>query len=645
MNIRNLIEKLNSLEISVTEDEAKDLAAFQRGQAAQDRLNAIQQIKKMASTPLNQIGRLGDAIDPKTGIIYYGAAGMDGTTGTATRYPFKWFQSTGPGETQQLGKLIKTAGLEVVPHEEKNIFGSVVQYAKVDPEKLANIDSLSASANKADGPDISEKLAKLKELITKYQTASTAPAQSGGVAAKPAQSTPQKPINITQNQDGSFSLVKKDGSKITFDKDGKVLKEEQLSMSDMLILEMNEAEASVAQYGGAAGAGATKAALAKAGAKTVAKAIPGVGSTLSAVDAYNRWKAGDRSGAVISALAGVGWLVPGPLGWAIGGGLDAANIGRDLKKGDQPPESGVAGKPADATPAPAATPPAASATPAPAAPAPAAAKPADPKIVALQKYLKSQGADLGTTGPNKDGIDGIAGPLTRGAMQKLNLSESQKMEILRLQLEAIDDNVQLDEKGGAIVKGFSYADDVYKYGRDVANNLWKKGKEFVQGVKSPNVTPLPNAGKATNVRYKGPSTAFQAGQKVGQNPVKTAAATIGAGGVAGYMAGDDGSGDVAAKPAEPTTPTTTAADFQRTDKDTTPVATPSTSPKPATSAPASPAPAASASTTPGADLESLKKQIAQLTGEIKGSGVKNQDVDSVIGQAEEILQMTVAPIK
>ncbi len=101
---------------------------------------------------------------------------------------------------------------------------------------------------------------------------------------------------------------------------------------------LSEADMSLTQLGGAAGTGVTKAVVAKTGAKTAAKFIPGAGSAISAFDAYNRWKEGDRTGAVISALAGVGWLVPGPLGWALGGSLDAANLGRDLAKGDKKPE-------------------------------------------------------------------------------------------------------------------------------------------------------------------------------------------------------------------------------------------------------------------------------------------------------------------
>jgi hypothetical protein len=70
--------------------------------------------------------------------------------------------------------------------------------------------------------------------------------------------------------------------------------------------------------------------------KTVGKAAlkyaPMVGTAISVDDAIDRWQDGDRTGAVISALAGAGYLVPGPAGWVLGGGFDAANLARDMLK-------------------------------------------------------------------------------------------------------------------------------------------------------------------------------------------------------------------------------------------------------------------------------------------------------------------------
>jgi len=66
--------------------------------------------------------------------------------------------------------------------------------------------------------------------------------------------------------------------------------------------------------------------------KAVRRAVPVVGTALSWDEAYDRWKQGDRTGAVISGLAGGAYLIPG-VGLAAGTALDAANVGRDIKAG------------------------------------------------------------------------------------------------------------------------------------------------------------------------------------------------------------------------------------------------------------------------------------------------------------------------
>ena len=42
-----------------------------------------------------------------------------------------------------------------------------------------------------------------------------------------------------------------------------------------------------------------------------------------------------------------------------------------------------------------------------------------PEVVELQKQLKAAGYNLGTSGPNRDGVDGIMGPKTRAAQQQM----------------------------------------------------------------------------------------------------------------------------------------------------------------------------------------------------------------------------------
>lgn len=43
----------------------------------------------------------------------------------------------------------------------------------------------------------------------------------------------------------------------------------------------------------------------------------------------------------------------------------------------------------------------------------------DPKVMELQKQLKAAGYNLGTSGPNKDGVDGFMGARTKEAQQKM----------------------------------------------------------------------------------------------------------------------------------------------------------------------------------------------------------------------------------
>ena len=54
-----------------------------------------------------------------------------------------------------------------------------------------------------------------------------------------------------------------------------------------------------------------------------------------------------------------------------------------------------------------------------------ASKP-DPQVMELQKQLKAAGYNLGTSGPNKDGVDGIMGSRTRLAQQQQTIAKGQQ---------------------------------------------------------------------------------------------------------------------------------------------------------------------------------------------------------------------------
>lgn len=72
----------------------------------------------------------------------------------------------------------------------------------------------------------------------------------------------------------------------------------------------------------------------------------------------------------------------------------------------------------------------------------------NPDVEKIQKDLISKGYNLGSYGPNKDGVDGIAGPLTRAAYKKEYGSE--------LNLEDDTDDNSLSDYGAVLVGGLDY---------------------------------------------------------------------------------------------------------------------------------------------------------------------------------------------
>lgn len=356
-----------------------------------------------------------------------------------------------------------------------------------------------------------EKIEKLNQLVDKLVAlrsgqASQTPAAAATPVAQPGQS------GQAAQPATSFEFKTKDGKTLKLSPEGKPISEGIIAreLVESFGYTFNEAELSAKQIGAGVGSGLAKAGLAKAGATRAAKLIPGAGSALSAMNAYNRWQEGDRSGAVIAALAGVGWLVPGPMGWVLGGGLDAANLARDMSKEE----------------------------PAQQAAEPATKKSSDPRVVALQKYLVSQGAT------NQDGspltVDGILGPNTRAAMDSVGVvmesmvNEATPVEIGKAALN-IGKNVVSGLKGGGLVQ-----------------QIGKSGQ----------------FGKAA----PGARTALKVGRAVGKHPY---AATAGAAGLAGYglgSTGDTPAAQVAAKPAaagggqKPSTTAQAAEPTQWTDE-------------------------------------------------------------------------------
>lgn len=65
----------------------------------------------------------------------------------------------------------------------------------------------------------------------------------------------------------------------------------------------------------------------------------------------------------------------------------------------------------------------------------------DPNVAKIQQYLKSQGANLGSTGPNRDGIDGVMGNLTKTAMNTYGDGSARSTQLIELKTQ-IDSLVQ-----------------------------------------------------------------------------------------------------------------------------------------------------------------------------------------------------------
>ena len=135
MNLRDLMNKLDTIAERTLTPAGMDRAAYDKFQADDAKTAAIAQVKKYASIPLNQIPRLANAIDPKTGIIYYGEESANGNAVSPRKMPLNFMSQ---GDQKSMVDALTLAGLKVVPHTEKTLFGSA-QYAKVEPAELQQV--------------------------------------------------------------------------------------------------------------------------------------------------------------------------------------------------------------------------------------------------------------------------------------------------------------------------------------------------------------------------------------------------------------------------------------------------------------------------------------------------------------------------
>lgn len=109
---------------------------YDKFKADDARTAAVKQIKDMLKPNGQGVERLQTAIDPATGIIYWGEEQGEGGMVNPRQTPFDWVKQ---GQYKDLEAILKAAGLNIIPINQKGLFGTT-QIAAVDPKGLATLD-------------------------------------------------------------------------------------------------------------------------------------------------------------------------------------------------------------------------------------------------------------------------------------------------------------------------------------------------------------------------------------------------------------------------------------------------------------------------------------------------------------------------
>ena len=569
MNLRDLMNKLDTL---AEADDAR--AQYDKFKADDARADAAAKVKKMASIPKDQIGRLQNAIDPKTGGIFYGEAGEDAFRGSAKAYAYDWYKK---GQEPEFFNIIKTAGLDII-----NLDGQ----AAVDPQALANIDKPKPPAvTDPAKPDVKDpydanmaELDKLRDQLLATLGQDTAPEKTtdpikkvdpktgkpfnygelaaataaGGLAGKALGGTAGMGIGglAAGGTDAAKQLYQKYATKESIARE--LTESFGYDFEDEIISEISATDVRDVAGNTAIGADLGKMAANKVGATTAAKflgkAVPGAGLAFNAADAYNRYQKGDYVGAGISGLSGLANLVPG-VGTAAGLGLDAVNAYRDgdldgiMPKGWEHGKGGVNAAPAGTTVPPG----------------------GDPKVFALQQKLISKGAKIKA--------DGKMGPATQTAMKQFGVTAesatvSEDIRTLQQRLELIETKARIAETldseyyfdteanvydtQGHLVTDRLTLDVIWESVKDKEaeveegyfGDIYQGVKDFAGNIKAGFKSPEKVIGKD----IAGPGirgTGAEIGKTVKNNPIKTAAGVTAAG-LAGATALDKMGGQTTA---------------------------------------------------------------------------------------------------
>lgn len=203
--LKNRVSSLREYMDSISEQPATAAAPDARAQYDQFKADdakkaAIDRVKQYASIPLNQIPRLANAIDPKTGIIYYGDAGNEAGQVSPKKMPIQFMSQA---DQKPMLDALTAAGLKVVPTPKgQGFFGEPGGYAMVDPTSLAALSSTAPStdAERADAAKVdaqaqtapakepeadAAKVDAEKEQGAKTEPEATAPASPTEYVVKP----------------------------------------------------------------------------------------------------------------------------------------------------------------------------------------------------------------------------------------------------------------------------------------------------------------------------------------------------------------------------------------------------------------------------------------------------------------------------
>ena len=169
MNLRDLMIKLDTI---AEADDAR--AQYDKFKADDAKAGAIAQVKSMLKPNGMQ-----NFIDPKDGIVKWQEQmqGDSGGAGSVREFPFDWYKK---GQNADFFNIVKTAGLEIVPVDRKNLFGtSQVAGIKGGPQALADLDKPVVAPTPAPGtvtkPDAkgNDDATKLAALVAQLEATLT----------------------------------------------------------------------------------------------------------------------------------------------------------------------------------------------------------------------------------------------------------------------------------------------------------------------------------------------------------------------------------------------------------------------------------------------------------------------------------------